>query len=108
MKNIVTMDLQNPVTIKENEIEILKLNLDELKGQDMIEAVRHAGGGNYLNIKTPIALMYLASKASGIDLDDLINLSLNDSLELLGIMDLYLSGNLGLSKYGEQLLLPEK
>lgn len=78
--------LMKPLKIDDKEIESLELKLDELTGEDIlkVDMELRANGDprGFDHIYNQNVLLHLASKASGIIVDDLKKLSAPDFLEV--------------------------
>lgn len=86
--------LTKPIEIDGKKIEVIKLNLEELKGSDIIEVERELRAkGIQFNILSQETQLAIAARASGIIADDLQKLHWSDFLDVTAHVQLFLIGS---------------
>lgn len=88
--------LMNPLKIDDKEVKTIDLKLDELTGEDILKVdmeLRSSGDfRGFDHIYNQNVLIHIASKASGILVDDLKKLSAPDFLEITFTVRNFLMG----------------
>lgn len=90
------IELMNPLKIDDKEVKTIDLKLDELTGEDILKVdmeLRSSGDfRGFDHIYNQNVLIHIASKASGILVDDLKKLSAPDFLEITFTVRNFLMG----------------
>lgn len=102
MAKVIKFDLDTAITIDDRRVEKLELDLDKINGEAIISLP------TYDSINSPSGLLQLAGVATGMIPEDLRKLKGPDTVEVISIIRLFLSGRLGETQYASQLETSKK